>query len=316
MTIIITGVAGLIGSNLSTQMVNRGYKVIGLDNLKLGKLHNIKHLIEKKNFIFKKVNIGDFEILKKVFKNILKKNKISAIWHLAANSDIKKGSKNFEIDFQDTFLTTFNLIKLCKIYSIKKFYFASSSAIYGDLKNLKLKENSGPLLPISAYGSSKLSAEAFISCAKESFLKKAIIFRFPNVVGRPLTHGVIFDFLKKIKKDPKKLKVLGNGKQRKIYMHVSDLLDAMLFIERKTTNGIHIFNIGPKDKGILVKDIAKKITTRFGKNTNINYEKKKQGWVGDIPSFHYNISKLLNLGFKKKILNSDRAINKCISEIE
>ena len=145
-------------------------------------------------------------------------------------------------------------------------------------------------------------------------MKKALIFRFPNVVGRPLTHGVIFDFLKKIKQDPRKLNVLGNGKQKKIYMHVSDLLDAMLFIERKTRNGIHIFNIGPKDKGILVKDIAKKIAIRFGKNTKINYEKKKQGWVGDIPSFHYNISKLLKLGFNKKILNSNQAINKCISE--
>ena len=87
-------------------------------------------------------------------------------------------------------------------------------------------------------------------------------------------------------------------------------------LEKKTRNGIHIFNIGPKDKGVFVKDIAKKIAIRFGKNAKINYEKKKQGWVGDIPSFHYNISKLLNLGFKKKILNSDRAINKCISEIE
>lgn len=314
MTIIITGVAGLIGSNLSTEMVNKGYRVIGIDNLKLGKLHNIKHLIKKKNFIFKKINLENFENLKKLFKNIIRKNKVSVIWHFAANSDIQKGSKNFDIDYQDTFLTTFNLIKICRIYSINKFYFASSSAIYGDLKNLKLKEDSGPLLPISAYGSSKLSAEAFISCAKESFLKKALIFRFPNVVGRPLTHGVIFDFLKKIKQDPRKLNVLGNGKQKKIYMHVSDLLDAMLFIERKTKNGIHIFNIGPKDKGIFVKDIANKIAIHFGKNTKINYEKKKQGWVGDIPSFHYNTSKLLRLGFKKKISNSDQAINRCISE--
>lgn len=315
MRVIITGVAGLIGSNLATNFVFKGIDVIGIDNLKLGKLQNILHLKKKKNFKFKNLDLTSFKKLNSFFLDITKKHKIDLIWHLAANSDIKKGSKNFDVDYFDTFVTTFNILKICKKFSIKKFYFASSSAIYGDLGHLRIKENSGPLLPISPYGSSKLSSEAFISAAAESFLKKALIFRFPNVVGSPLTHGIIFDFMKKLKKNPKKLYVLGNGNQKKIYMHVSDLLDAMFYIEKKIINGIHIFNIGPSDKGVLVKDIAKKMSNKFGDKTKIYYEKKIKGWIGDVPFFHYDTSKILKLGFKKKFLTSIQAINKCIEEI-
>jgi UDP-glucose 4-epimerase len=316
MRIVVTGVAGLIGSNLSEKLIRKGYNVIGIDNLKLGKLKNLNHLIRNKNFSFHNLDLSNQKKTDNFFLKITSKYKISTIWHLAANSDIKKGSVNFQIDFNDTFLTSIYLLKICKKFSINNFYFASSSAVYGDLGNIKIKEINGPLLPVSNYGSSKLASEAYISSAAEIFLKKALIFRFPNVVGKPLTHGVIFDFHKKLKKNSKKLNVLGNGLQKKIYMHVSDLLDAMFFLEKKFKKGIHVCNIGPNDKGVEVRKIAKLMSSKFGNKTNIIYQKKKIGWVGDIPSFQYDVSKIKKLGFKKKTLNSWQAILKSVSEIE
>ena len=218
--ILLTGCAGFIGSNLTNYFVNNKKLIIGLDNFKLGNIKNLKNVINKKNFTLKKIDISKFILLENYIKKITKKYRIETIWHLAANSDIKDGFKDPDNDYKNTFLSTYNLIKIAKKYKVKNFVFASSSAIYGDLRKQKLSEVSGPLLPISTYGAMKLASEGIISAAKESFLEKIYIFRFPNVVGYPSTHGVIHDFIKRLKKNPTTLNVLGNGRQKKIYMHV------------------------------------------------------------------------------------------------
>jgi len=312
--ILLTGSAGFIGSNLSRYFVNKKKIVIGVDNLKLGKLKYIKDISKKKNFFFKKIDVSNFNKLDKIFKKFTKKYKIDTIWHLAANSDIKNGFKDPDNDYKNTFLTTYNLIKISKKYQVKNFVFASSSAIYGDLKNKRLSENSGPLLPISTYGAMKLASEAIISAANESFLKKIFIFRFPNIVGFPSTHGAIHDFIKRLKKNPSKLMVLGNGKQRKVYMHVEDLILSMDYIYKNSKEKISLFNIGPRDDGVTVRFIAKEVVKYFKKNKKINFEKKIKGWVGDVPYFKYSIKKFKKFAPNIKTYSKD-AVIKAIKEL-
>lgn len=312
--ILLTGSAGFIGSNLARYFLNKNKIVLGIDNLQLGNIKNIKDLLNNKNFFFIKFDISNFNRLNKFIKKISKKYQIKTIWHLAANSEIKDGFKNPDNDYKNTFLTTYNLIKIAKAYKVENFIFASSSAIYGNLGEKKLKESSGPLLPISTYGAMKLASEGMISAAKESFLKKAYIFRFPNVVGLPSTHGIIHDLIIKLKKKPTELKVLGNGKQKKIYMHVKDLILAMIFIIKNSKEKISLFNIGPNDSGVSVKFISKEVARYFKKNKKIIFEKKSQGWVGDVPKFSYSIKKLKKIGFDIRS-SSKLSIIKSVQEL-
>lgn len=312
--ILITGCAGFIGSNLAKYFLKQKKIIIGIDNLKLGKFKNIKNLVNNRNFNFKKLDVSKLKDLDTFLNRSLKKNKVDTIWHLAANSDIKDGFKDPDNDFKNTFLTTYNLIKLAKKYKMKNFVFASSSAIYGNLNDIKLSEDTGPLLPISTYGAMKLASEGIISAAKESFLKKIYIFRFPNVVGYPSTHGVIHDFIKKLHKNPYKLDVLGNGKQKKIYMHVDDLIHSMDYVVKNSNKNISLFNLGPRDNGVTVKFISKEVTRYFNKNKKIIFQNKSKGWVGDVPIFRYSTKKFKKFYplFKS---SSKSAIIKAVKEL-
>ena len=312
--ILLTGSAGFIGSNLSRYFLNKNKIVLGIDNFKLGEKKNIKYILKNKNFFFKKLDLSDYNKINSCLKKFTQKYKIESIWHLAANSDIKDGFKDPDNDYKNTFLTTYNLIKISKKYRIQNFVFASSSAIYGNLKDTRLSENSGPLLPISTYGAMKLASEGIISAAKESFLKKAFIFRFPNVVGFPSTHGVIHDFINRLKKNPKKLMVLGNGKQKKIYMHVQDLILSMDYIFKNSKEKMSLYNIGPRDDGVTVKFISKEVVKHFKQNKKIVFEKKSQGWVGDVPYFKYSTNKFKKLAPSIKTY-SKTAIIKAIKEL-
>ena len=159
-----------------------------------------------------------------------------------------------------------------KIYA-NYLFFASSSAIYGFHEN-RLFEDIGPLMPISNYGAMKLSSEALISASQESFLEKVCIFRFPNVVGIPATHGVILDFIRRLRSHPNKLEVLGNGSQQKTYLHVEELVEAMLFINITTGTGMNYYNIGATDDGISVKDIAELTVKRVSPQAIISYQEQ------------------------------------------
>jgi len=174
----------------------------------------------------------------------------------------------------------------------------------------------GSLSPISNYGAMKLSSEAIICAAYEAFLNTAVIFRFPNVVGFPATHGVIYDFVKKLNASSSDLEVLGDGSQRKAYLHVSDLISAMLYIrdndERKETPSI--YNIGPVDDGIFVRDIAAIVVKAYGGNIKLNFGIGNRGWVGDVPKFVYSTDKLQKLGWKP-LMSSTQAIVRAASEI-
>jgi UDP-glucose 4-epimerase len=313
--ILVSGCAGFVASNLIECLLENDVNIYGLDDLSRGSFNNIKYFHENSRFHFYQLDIVDFEKLDELLSELFTKGiQFSQIWHFAANSDIAAGISDPKVDLDNTFKTTYNLIEIAKKYKINEFLFSSTSAIYGDLGDIELKENIGPLLPISNYGAMKLASEAIISAATELFLERAYIFRFPNVIGTPATHGVIFDFLNKLKDEPEELEVLGNGTQQKAYLHISDLVNAMLFINNKSREKLNLFNIGNMDDGVTVKYIAEQVVKHSNNNAKIKYGIGNKGWEGDVPKFRYNVNKLLELGWKPKY-SSHEAVIKAIKDI-
>ena len=217
MSVIISGGAGFIGVNFVKRIFQNEKEIFILDNFSNGSIKWLEYFCLEKKVEIINCELSNLDETLYAFDKLMKKvSDEPKLWHFAANSDIPNGVLDARIDFRDTFLTTFNLLEVCKKYSIKSFYFASSSAVYGDHGDNSISENTGPLMPISNYGAMKLASEAICFSAYESFLNELRIFRFPNVVGMPATHGVILDFINKLNKNPKELNVLGNGLQRKI----------------------------------------------------------------------------------------------------
>lgn len=313
MNIILGGAAGFIGSNLAREFVKSGHCVLGLDNLSRGNRTNITDILDSPLFHFAEVDISHEAELHAAMKLFHQTHPIDEVWHLAANSDIPAGVNSASVDLQHTLMTTYALLEVMKKLQLKKLAFASSSAIYGEHPTA-LHEDMGPLLPISNYGAMKLASEALISAAVESYLERAWIFRFPNVIGVPATHGVILDLIQKLKTNNKELTVLGNGSQQKPYLHVSELIDAMRFITVNAQERLNYFNIGASDDGVTVKQIAEEVAACVAPQTKIVYGTENRGWIGDVPKFSYSIDKLSRLGWQPS-LSSKQALQKAVREI-
>lgn len=312
---IVSGGAGFIASNLIHKLIDEGRHVVAIDNLSRGSLGNINNFIEMPSFTFFQADLSLRDEVESAFVIAESMGTITEVWHLAANSDIPAGVLNCDVDFKDTFKTTFELLRAMRDYKVPTFHFASSSAIYGDLGETLLHECIGPLLPISNYGAMKLASEAQASAAAESFLSRANIFRFPNVVGVPATHGVILDFINKLSASLDVLDVLGNGTQQKAYLHVSDLVTAMLAVRAVDIRGnVEVVNIGPTDEGVTVRWIAEMVVERINPAATFRFGKEKKGWVGDVPKFNYSTEKLQGYGWKPT-LGSEAAILRAIDEI-
>jgi UDP-glucose 4-epimerase len=314
MSILITGGAGFIGVNLAKRFVTENKRVYLLDNLCRGSLKNIYRLSLQGAVEVIQVDLHNYNKSLSAISQIDRNEEITEVWHLAANSDIPAGTNDSEIDLRDTFMTTYNIIRIMRILDIKFFAFASTSAVYGDRGNESLVETLGPLLPISNYGAMKLASEAFISAAVESFLDTALIFRFPNVIGMPGTHGVIYDFIGKLKESRSYLEVLGDGTQQKSYLHVSDLIDAMLHVRDLNYSGVNVFNVGPNDEGITVKGIAEEVVRQLCPDARIVYGNGNKGWVGDVPKFRYNNDKLRATGWSPS-MSSEEAVRLAVGEL-
>lgn len=310
---LVTGAAGFIGSHLVDRLLERGCFVLGVDNMKLGRRANLAPALENPKFKFVELDVNDLPTFLRTVRQNSHDKPFDITWHMAANSDIRAGVADPDVDLRDTFLTTFNVLKVARELKIPQLAFASSSAIYG-MHDGKLVEDLGPLFPISNYGAMKLASEACISAALEAYLQRAWIFRFPNVVGSRSTHGVIYDFVQKLKANPKELEVLGDGAQKKPYFHVSDLLDAMLLIVERATEKLNYFNIGTADTATTVRYIAKHVVERMSPGANIRYTGGSKGWVGDVPKFNYSIEKLQQLGWSPR-LSSNAAVDQAVEEI-
>jgi UDP-glucose 4-epimerase len=310
---IVTGAAGFIGSHLVDRLLEDGHAVIGIDNFTLGRWENLRRAKGNEDFQLLNVDCADAKALRQSLKPLVAPAAVETVWHLAANSDIPAGVACPEVDFKNTFLTTYRTVEVMRELGMPRLAFASSSAIYGHSK-APLSEDSGPLLPVSNYGAMKLASEGVISAAVESHLERAWIFRFPNVVGGRGTHGVIYDLLHKLRAAPPFLEVLGDGNQCKPYMHVIDLVDAMLHIRCRATERINCVNIAAQDEALTVRFIAEEVVRIAAPATAIRYRGGERGWVGDVPRFAFRIDKLRRMGWTPRY-SSRAAVQKAVSEL-
>jgi len=299
MKILITGGAGFIGSHLCDALLQQKHDVVVVDNLILGTLENISHILDSEHFEFIEEDLLHLSKLQEIFRI----HSFEMVFHLAANSDIQKGGADPEVDYQLTFLTTFNVLQCMKEFEVKKLFFASTSAIYGETTK-NLVEDFGPLQPVSNYGAGKLASEAFISAFSSIYKIQTWIARFPNVVGERFTHGVIYDFIKKLQKNPEELLVLGNGEQNKPYLYVKDLVEGILFICNNAKDQLNVYNLGSETR-TKVKEIAQMVIEEMGLTAKINYTGGDRGWVGDVPEFNYNLEKINRLGWNARINSND-----------
>lgn len=299
MNILITGGAGFIGSHLCDRLLNEGNKVTVVDNLVLGRKENIAHLKDNPNFTFIEEDLLHDSAMEKIFAE----GQFEMVYHLAANSDIQKGGRDPRVDYNLTFNTTFHLLMLMRQFEVKKLFFASTSAIFGEAQG-KFDENFGPLRPVSNYGAGKLASEAFISAFSSTYNIQTWITRFPNVVGERFTHGVIFDFIKKLHANPAELEVLGNGEQCKPYIYVKDLIDGIQFVINHSHERFNVYNLGP-DSRTKVKEIAAMVIEEMGLGASIRYTGGDRGWVGDVPEFRYDLSKVNALGWTDPKTSND-----------
>jgi len=308
---LVAGGAGFIGQNLVRALVEGGRKVLVVDDLSLGRTESFGALLADDLLLFRQVDCSDAETLSAAVREA--GVEITEVWHLAANSDIPAGISDPTVDLKRTFLTTFAILQFMREAGVPALHFASSSAIYGDHRGLALSEDTGPWEPISNYGAMKLASEAQIRAAVEAWLPRANIFRFPNVVGVPATHGVILDLVRKLARTPDRLEVLGDGTQSKPYLHVDDLVESMLHIAG--LDGRHrVFNIGPDDDGASVRSIAEAVRDHLSPDAEIAFGTAPRGWVGDVSQMRYDISRLKATGWQAR-LSSAEAVRRAVIQI-
>ncbi len=316
MKTMVVGGAGFIGSHLCDALFADGHKVICVDNFSLGTKDNIGDLLEKENFILYEADAAEKEVLNKIFE----KEHPEIVYHLAANSDIQASAVNPDIEYRNTYTTTYNVLYCMRKYGVKKLFFASTSAIYGDKRDVLLDENTPNLSPISYYGAAKLGSEALISAFTYMNDMRSLVFRFPNVIGSRLTHGVIFDFIRKLQKDSTQLEILGNGRQTKPYIYVADLVNAITgftlsdLSEDGKLTGVSLYNLGV-DGETSVTRIADILCEEMGlKAVRYHYTGGEGGWKGDVPRFQYCIDKIRSAGWKAEY-TSDEAVRRTVQEV-
>ena len=301
MRALVTGGAGFIGSHLIDALIASGYQVRVIDNLSSGKLEFIQAHIDSGNLEFQEGDLTSLLDVKIATKGV------DCVFHLAANPDIRLGTKITDTDLKQGTIATYNLLESMRINGVKKIAFASSSVVYGEDAPLPTSESYGPCLPISLYGASKLACEGLITSWAGTFDFQAWIFRFANIIGERGTHGVIFDFIHKLKNDNSQLEVLGNGLQEKSYMEVKECVNAILHIYDTQNKQINLFNLGSHDT-CSVKRIAEIVTEETGnKDAKIEYTGGSRGWAGDIPRARLGIEKMLSTGYAVEY-NSEDAV--------
>lgn len=300
--IIVTGGAGFIGSHVVDKLLSCGNEVTVIDNLSSGRMEFIEHHIPDNNFKFVKLDMLELGKLTQAIKGA------DMIYHLAANPDVRLGAENTKVHLEQNIIVTYNLLEAMRMNKQQNIVFTSTSTVYGEASIIPTPENYGPLIPISLYGASKLACEALITSYCHTFDMRSWIFRFANIVGERGTHGIIIDFINKLKKNPHDLEILGDGQQRKSYIHVSDCVDAILFAVKNSHEMANIYNIGSNDT-INSSEIGELIVKEMGlKDVKFTYTGGKRGWKGDVPRMLLSIGKLQELGWKPAH-NSKSSVN-------
>jgi UDP-glucose 4-epimerase len=304
MRVLVTGGAGFIGAPLCERLIARGDSVVAADLLTLGRREHVAHLPDDR-FRLQVADVADAAALDAVFAD----GPFDAVVHLAANSDIGVSFTDPGIDRHHTFATTWSVLDAMRRHGVGQLVFASTSAIYGEAAGA-IREDHGPLRPISHYGAAKLASEAFISAFAASYGIRAWVARFPNVVGPRATHGALFDWVAKLRRTPDRLEVLGDGRQTKPYLHVDDLLDAILLGWDRLDAPLNAFNVGGETR-CSVRRMAEITVEEWGRPIDVYYTGGDRGWVGDVPSVEYDTGLIRSLGWTPK-RDSETAVREAV----
>ncbi len=289
----VTGGAGFIGSHAVDLLVSAGCQVTVYDNLSLSTDKHIKDYVAQGKITFHQADLTDLETLTKAMAGH------DVIWHFAANTDIPSGFKQHRIDLERSVIGTWNLLEAMHVNGVKQLLFASTGAVYGESIQGAFNETSGPLLPLSLYGAGKISCEAFISAYCSLFGITPWMYRFGNVIGERTNHGVIFDFIRKLKENPQELEVLGTGKGEKNYFLVEECIHGMLYTYHRLPEGPFpvLVNLGT-DSTSKVMEIAEIIIAEMGlKDVKYNLTGTPRGWPGDQPVVLLDTGKIHDLGW-------------------
>ena len=299
----VTGGAGFIGSHVVDLLVSAGCHVTVYDNLSLSTRRYLKDHIEHKRILFYPRDLRNQGALRKAMHGH------DIVWHLGANTDIPSGYRNTRLDLDHDVIATWNVLEAMRHHGIRDLLFASTGAVYGESIKGSFKETSGPLMPLSLYGAGKIGGEALIAAYCSLFSLRAWMFRFGNVVGGRTNHGIMYDFIAKLKKNPHELEILGTGRGEKNYFLVEECIHGMLYVYHAVPRGPWpvLFNLGT-DSRTKIMDIAQIVIDEMGlKNVRYTFTGTPRGWPGDQPVVLLNTRQVRRLGWRSQ-RTSDEAV--------
>ena len=293
MKFLVTGCAGFIGSNLVDRLLADGYSVIGVDNFSTGQRRFLADALKSSSFTLIELDLLNGDGLKKAFLGV------DFVFHLAANADVRFGTEHPRKDLEQNTIATYNVLEAMRANGVYRIGFSSTGSVYGEASVIPTPENGPFPIQTSLYGASKAACEGLISAYSEGFGFQSWIFRFVSILGERYTHGHIFDFYQKLKLNPICLPVLGNGKQRKSYLHVQDCVDAILMAIDKSTDKVNIFNLGVNGY-CEVNDSIGWICNELSLAPELQYSGGERGWIGDNPFIYLDTKKIHSLGWSPR----------------
>lgn len=305
MNILITGGAGYIGSHICKRLAKDGHNVVVIDNLSNSSKESLKDLFESNLFTFYEFDVNNTFKLRGVFD----RHPFDMVFHFAGNSDSRKGEETPYADIENTLQTTLNILEMMRTYDVKKFFFASSSNVYGNADQ-RLQESRSIMRPISHYGAGKLASEAFISSFSSLHNFQVWIARFSNTVGNGMYRGVIPDLIRKVKMHPDQLEVYGDGTQCKPYIWIDDLVDGVMCILKNAKEDYNAYLVGV-DSNVTVERIAQIVMEEVGIHVPIKYNKEYDGNKGDVNKYSYDVTRLRMFGWVPKY-TAEEAIRKAV----
>jgi UDP-glucose 4-epimerase len=297
-TTFVTGTAGFIGSNLVDRLLSDGEAVVGYDNLSTGMTEFISSSSRHPHFTFAHGDLLDACSLTEAM------GRASRVMHLAANADVRFGLEHPRKDLEQNTIATFDVLEAMPANNVREIAFASTGSIYGEATVVPTPEDAPFPVQTSLYGASKLACEGLIATDAEAYGIKAHIFRFVSILGQRYSHLHVFDFMKQLAEDPGRLHILGDSSQRKSYLHVDDCIEAMLLALETGDERVGIFNQGT-DEVCQVLDSVDWILGWLTLSPQLSFSGGRQGWIGDNPLIHPDISRIRSLGWQPK---------KCIKE--
>ena len=297
---LVTGGAGFMGSHLVEQLLKKGLYVTVLDNLSTGSLENIHHLKKNPRLRIIISDLRDYNLIQRDIDDV------DVVFHVAANPEVRVSTIKPRVHFENNLTATFNLLEIMRIKDIDKLVFFSSSSVYGETEGAPVKEDN-VINPVSIYGACKASCETFIKVYSELYGIKAICLRFANVIGPRLRHGVVYDFVLKLMKNPRRLEILGDGSQVRSYLHVYDAINATIIVLEKSYKSFEVYNIGNKD-WLRVNDVANIVISAMGLgNVELIYKPQLHGigWPGDVKRIIMDVTRIISLGWSPKMTSKE-----------